>query len=730
MSARRRYNGSRRAFQLAAWTATTWWCHGDNGNNTALKLPFELLNPSGLWLLGALVPLVVLYILKVRRERLVVASTWLWAAAQRDLLARHPFQRFTAQVPFLLQALILVLLAFALARPACRSERIVGDHIAIVIDTSASMSALDASGKTRLQLAKEAATSLVDTLGPATDALVLDAGREPRTASPLERDRRRLKAAIAVIEAGQVQGDLGLAISLAVDSLRGLGGSSRLVVFTDGALANPLSVATVGLPTQLIKVGSPVDNAAIVRFDVRAQRDPSGGDTVKAFAMLANFGSHPRDLFVTLAQTGASDVLASRKVLLQPGERAPVELSFAATPGDVGQGLVLQLSPPDAMTADDVAYGKVPPGDRISVVLATSSKSSPWLERALLADPQVELLRTGSSNLESTAIPDGALVVVDGVCPQRLPLGEVLIVNPGPGRCLTAMVGDPIEAPLVTSWATADDRFRFLTLDGLMVAKARVIDVESERERLIRTSHGTIAADVSTPGRSATLVGFDVGETNWPYKASFVLFVRNLVERARSRRARGVETATAAGEPVRVAVPAGLDHVEVQYPNEQVRNIKARDGLAIVPDTSMAGIYHVSWKGTQPGSVVFAVSLASEAESNLSGRSAGPANPSDRPDPDMPAGLAGTAGPKQAAKQSAEQAAKQAAGQSAEQAGNVTVSSEIMAHTEWTGWLGLLAFCIVLADVWYLTRRPGIRAFAREPLRPKLPERPVRSAPR
>ena len=56
-------------------------------------MPLELLRPSGLWLLGLLVPLVVLYILKVRRRRLRVSSTWLWAVARRDLLARSPFRR-------------------------------------------------------------------------------------------------------------------------------------------------------------------------------------------------------------------------------------------------------------------------------------------------------------------------------------------------------------------------------------------------------------------------------------------------------------------------------------------------------------------------------------------------------------------------------------------------------------------------------------------------------------
>ena len=99
----------------------------------------ELLNPKGLFLLTGLVPLVVMYILKVRRQRVRVSSTWLWAAAQRDLLAKQPFRRLIAEVPLLLQILALIALSIAFARPAIRGGRIGGDHVAIVIDSSASM---------------------------------------------------------------------------------------------------------------------------------------------------------------------------------------------------------------------------------------------------------------------------------------------------------------------------------------------------------------------------------------------------------------------------------------------------------------------------------------------------------------------------------------------------------------------------------------------------------------
>ena len=133
-------------------------------------MPFELRNLPGLWLLGLLVPLVILYILKVRRTRLRVPSTWLWASAQRDLLAKSPFKRLIVQIPLILQILALVLLALALARPSTRGDAIVGDHVAVVVDTSASMSAKEPDGKTRIELARSAARDVVRALGPGVGA--------------------------------------------------------------------------------------------------------------------------------------------------------------------------------------------------------------------------------------------------------------------------------------------------------------------------------------------------------------------------------------------------------------------------------------------------------------------------------------------------------------------------------------------------------------------------------
>ncbi len=582
-------------------------------------MPFELQSPLGLALLGLLVPLVLLYVLRIQRERRRVSSIWLWRAAERDLLARQPFRRLVPHVSLMLEALALVSLALAAARPLTRGGRIDAGHVAFIIDASASMSALNAAGKSRLAEAQDALRTAVRRLAPGADALVIEAGRDPRVVAPWEHDVHRLEGAIGRVSAADVEGDLGRALALASDHLRTRSGSRRIVVVTDGALAQRDSLKLSAFPLEVLRVGEPVDNAGIVRVDVGRAPAGAGKDQVQAFAMVQNFGRKPRSFFVTLSQRGVTTPLASRRVELAPGEQAPVVLSFDAAPHDEGMGLVVELSPGDALRADDRAYVRVPESGRLPVVVAPKAVS-PWLLRALGSDPDTEIFTTELAGLASADVPRDAFVVVDGACPKALPGGDFLIVNPPPGACVTATVGAALERPSITSWAEGDLRLRFASFDGVNVARAHAVEPDGPNASLLRGREGTLIADVSVPGRTGTLIGFDVGESTWPLRASFVLFVRNLLELAQSHRTGAASGPARTGEPLALRVPLDVTDVELVRPDETKLEVPAHDGLAATPGPERAGFYYASWQGQRPGSTLVPVNLTSAAESDLGTR--------------------------------------------------------------------------------------------------------------
>ena len=132
--------------------------------------------PLQLAWLGLLAPLVVLYILRRKRERRVVGSTLLWESALRDLRAESPFRRLVPHLSLLLQVLVVVLGALALARPSGAARLPQGAHIAFVVDTSLSMGATPAGQSARqapIERARRVIQQRAANLPPGSRALVI-----------------------------------------------------------------------------------------------------------------------------------------------------------------------------------------------------------------------------------------------------------------------------------------------------------------------------------------------------------------------------------------------------------------------------------------------------------------------------------------------------------------------------------------------------------------------------
>jgi len=128
-----------------------------------LSITMSFLSPLGL-LFGLLaVPILILYMLKLRRREVEVSSVMLWQMLLRDREANAPWQRLKRNLLLLLQLLLLAALVIALARPFLRVPAIAAGTVVVLLDASASMNATDArSVPNRFEAAKAAARQLID----------------------------------------------------------------------------------------------------------------------------------------------------------------------------------------------------------------------------------------------------------------------------------------------------------------------------------------------------------------------------------------------------------------------------------------------------------------------------------------------------------------------------------------------------------------------------------------
>lgn len=566
-----------------------------------------LLSPWGLAWLGLLVPLVLLYVLKRRRQTRVIGSTLLWEQALRDLRAERPWKRLVPQVALLLQALAIVAGAVALSRPAGAGSVPSGAHVAVVVDVSASMAART-DGEVRLARAREVAAAVARSLPPGGRMMLVEAGPQASVIAPLTADAAALRRALRELRVRGGSADLEGAVAVAAERLRGAPAGSRVLLLTDGAEDGEVVLAA-SVPVEVRRVGpepgASVDNTGIVAADVR----PAGADEpdrADIFARVAHVGADPVDVFVTASVEGGG-VVASRRLTVEPGSPVSVVMRATLPPDGSGRAPIVRLAlsraagaaaMEDDLALDDVAVVPSPGRERLPVFLV--GRPSPAVMRVLLADPRVELFETTLDRLAARG-PDEppleGLFVYTGAVPERPPVGDSLVIAPTGGRVFELEVGDEVEAPRIVTWDEADPRLRFVSLADVSLRSVRPLG-GGAGQVLVETDRGAAIVGVTRADGETTILGFDPERTGWPRRPSFVVFFRNLLERARQRRDAGGIAPGTLGEPLRVPAPDGAT-VVVTTPSGRRIEARSRGGLAIAAVDAEPGVYRVEAAGRE-----------------------------------------------------------------------------------------------------------------------------------
>jgi hypothetical protein len=557
------------------------------------------LSPLSLLWLGLLVPLVALYVLKRRRQVREVGSTLLWALAARDLRAERPWRRLVPQLSLLLQALAIVAGAVALARPVGAGEGASGARLAVVLDTSASMAARSGA-TTRLAEAVDAARALVRNLPPGGALMLVEAGAEATVLVPSTHDARTLERALAGVQPRGSRADLGEAVALAAERLRGIDGA-RIVVFTDGAGQGEIVLDGGRVPVEVRRVGTgDADNTGLVAVDVRPRPAPDAPDRAEIFVRLVRFAERPADLYVT-ARVEGGGVVASRRLTIAKEGVESVVMTADLPPDAAGRGALVHVSlsrpgaDPDAGAADALAlddHAVAPgPGARRLPVFLVGTPPGP-VERALRADPDVELFAT---SLEALAQMNGeapldGLLVYTGATPPDAPPGDSLVIAPTGVSVFGVPLGPEVARPQLVRWEEGDPRLRFVALGEVRLDAARTI--RGGLPALVAADVGAVAAVQERPSGETTILAFDPARSDWPARASFVVFLRNVVERARARRAAGGIAPGPCGTPLRIPAREGAT-VEVEIPDGETLRATARGGVALVAVPAAPGVFRV-----------------------------------------------------------------------------------------------------------------------------------------
>lgn len=561
--------------------------------------------PLGALVLALAGVVVLVHLLRSRRQRRVVSSLYLFRGRDRAVSGARPLTPPTRWLSLLVQLAAVVavtLAAMGLTRRADRPPR----GVMIVVDATASMAAKTSRGSTRFAEAIARARQEIEALPSGTPVGLCVLDRDARLASPMGAPRADTLRVLGGLAPTSTEGDIASAIALAVEQSDAEG--DDVWIFGD----TPLPEGSF----RTFDFFEPAENAAITDVTATLEIAPAGPMRAHVDVQVIWSGSAQRAIAATLRQRNASDVLAEVKATLVPGTPSPLRLSFDVAPGDLGKGLVVDLRAGDALATDDLAFVMTPRATGPDVLFASRGAKAPAsLVRAFSSSDGVRVAETTLEALVSNPkLAPETFVVVSGACPASLPGGSFLIVDPPEGACGGLILGGTRADAAIAWWALSDPRLAFLDLGNEILHDVRAVSGPDAAARAIAGGDMRgVLYDLSGAERSGTLLPFDVARQALPDRASFVVFVRNLIEAERRHATRVLST----HRPFSIRVPRMTGAVAVTTP--PARTLPAEDGVARLDDVLSPGFVDVSF-GEGQSLRTFAVNGASIRESDTFNR--------------------------------------------------------------------------------------------------------------
>jgi Ca-activated chloride channel family protein len=556
------------------------------------------LTPLALAFAALSVPILVLYMLKLRRRDVLVSSTLLWQRLLRDREANAPWQRLRRNLLMLLQLLTLALMTVALARPYLPTPSIVSGSVVILLDASASMQAADVA-PTRFEAARRAAREVLNGLGSDDVATIIAVGPQPKVLAAATGDRAALRGALDRAVATDGPADWEAAAALAAASLAGTE-DTHTVILSDGAL--PEALPPLPGEVHFVRVGTSGDNLAVVALAVR-----EGMAGPQALLRVTNSGQSAAETSVEFRADGV--LFDVRRLAIGPNDSATLVLD------DLPYDLTLleaRLLAEDPLPLDDVAWAVRSLASQRRVLLVTPGNL--FLERALGILPGLEVTRLPSGQPLPSEPSD--LVVYDGVVTGTLPAGNTWVIGgygTAPGVFTDTAVVRVAEDPIL----------RYVDLEDVQIRQAWAVDPPPGARVLVEAEGGPLLFVAERPEGRLAVLTFDLHDSDLPLRVAFPILTANLTGWLLPQSGVGPGASVQPGDVVPIQPAPEAEEILVTAPDGEGHALPIGETLPVFAATDRVGVYQVA-QFDSDGALLrlepLAVNLFDPAESDIASR--------------------------------------------------------------------------------------------------------------
>ena len=571
----------------------------------------NFLSPTAFLLFGLAAPIVMLYILKLRRRRELVSTLLFWEQIFREKQTTSLFQKLKHLLSLLLQLLFLALLVLALARPQFAFMTKSARQIILIIDHSASMNALDGT-LSRLESAKQEALRMVDNLRFIDEMMVVSCHTQPIIHSPFTNHQKSLRGAVESIVPTDVKTDLQPALTVA-HSVAQTKPNPEIIVFSDFHQIPDTLLAQRESPdaqlsdakVRLLSVNLGEEgNVGITQFRVR--KSLVNAFDYQTLLTVVNASAEEKSFNVELYLNDA--ILDVRPYTLASGEsKSELFTNFTME----GGRLKAVLDAEDALSTDNVAYAALPKREQIPVLLVTPD--NPFLENALAVDEKLDLTVVAPDQYDPGAV-EYEVIIFDRYNPPTLGDGNYMFIYP-PKAGAIWQIGESLETPIITEWERDHPILRHVHLDNVQITEAYQVQVPATANVLVRSFEDPLLIVEESQNRRIVFVATDTLKSDLPLRIAFPLIIANTIQWFQGK-SEIEEYHLQTGEVLkkRIDEAAAIESVTIVGPTGESWEIPVEKGELLFDETSVVGFYELK---IGEGEEVWAVNLTDVAESQI-----------------------------------------------------------------------------------------------------------------
>ncbi len=574
----------------------------------------QFLAPAGFWLAALAIPILLLYMLKLRRKQVQVSSIFLWEQLLREQQANAPWQKIKRNLLLILQLLILAALVFALVRPAIPVPTIASGSLVVLLDASSSMNATDVS-PSRFEQARRTIDSLIDGLNPSSSMTLIQVGATPQILVAAEADKSLLKTALNNARVTQGAADWDSAFALAAGAARGSEAGSTTVIVSDGGLPeNDLP----GLPGEVryLPIGQSAENVAITALALRR-----GANGPELFAEVTNFGDSDRT--VLLSFDFQNELFDARQLEIRAGSSSSMTLGSLPNTAGIYKASISSLennSPLDELPIDNTAYAIYQTNTARRVLLV--SRGNLFIEQLLASLPNIQAFRALADENGNLQLPEENfdLYVFDGFAPGELPNGNLLFVRPTSNPLFD--IGGPFE-DITNVQVNEHALTRFVDWTNVHVLKAYQVQTPAWAEPLIESEGRPLLFAGETNGQRVAALTFDLRESDLPLQVTFPILFSNLINYLVPPSAFDASRSLQPGESIAIVPPPAAGQIVIASPSGETHPLNIEGGTVTFSRTDEIGYYAVNFLSPDSSTAeYFAVNLFDPAESDIRPRDA------------------------------------------------------------------------------------------------------------